>query len=272
LLLDIGNTNAKLGLWRDGGLTLTASLSHRLLDWQTFAEKRLFPFRQALCQLSTGLLPIGVFISSCPAQSEAVLSVVRSLLPEVSSWQELRPDRQPSGIDLNGYPAERLGADRLANLCAARFLFPQRACLIGDFGTAVTLDLLDAEGRFLGGVISPGLSLFSEALHRKIPQLPNLFLPGREQAPAVMRPSRWAGQSTQACLESGTLGAYGLMLDSLFEQLLIENFQGEPVIRLATGGDASTLNRLIRHPFDRLEPQLTLTGIARWHALCETQG
>jgi type III pantothenate kinase len=70
-----------------------------------------------------------------------------------------------------------LTADRAASIIASRYLFKGRPCTIFDFGTTLTVDFLDAEGRFKGGCISPGCRTRFKSLNRYTKSLPLLTAP-----------------------------------------------------------------------------------------------
>jgi type III pantothenate kinase len=103
------------------------------------------------------------------------LAGVRAILDELQPRPEvsvLLARAEQSGV-INGYRApERLGADRWAMLIGARALYPQSNVLIASLGTATTIDLLRADGRFVGGVILPGIALMRHALARNTAGLP----------------------------------------------------------------------------------------------------
>ena len=75
----------------------------------------------------------------------------------------------------NGYrDPSQLGCDRFASLLGARALFPEQSLLVVTAGTATTVDALDASGRFLGGMILPGLGTMAQSLALSTAQLPHV--------------------------------------------------------------------------------------------------
>lgn len=115
-----------------------------------------------------------------------------------------------------------LGPDRLAAAVAASDLFPERSCMIFDFGTALTVDFLSDKGEFLGGNISPGLRTRFKALNHYTQQLPLL------ENPEEVNP---LGRTTSEAIESG------VVLGLIFE---VEGYIGRypDHIYIFTGGDA----------------------------------
>ena len=191
-----------------------------------------------------------------------------SVLPEVTSWitHFFREKRIPllcpdATLDLGIrmlYPSSSsLGADRLANIIATHYFYGFPAIVVA-FGTAITLDVLDEEGAYLGGVIAPGLNMAAEALHQKTALLPQTHPTPIEYA---------LGQNTQEAIHAGILlGARGLLREVL-SRVRKENLHHKKPLLLATGGDAE----LVAHGeelFDYLDPTLTLQGLRKIGTLC----
>lgn len=158
------------------------------------------------------------------------------------------------GIE-NGYrEPHHLGSDRVAALIGARSL-SDGAVLVVDCGTAITVDLLDADNRFRGGVIMPGPELAAQALRQRAP--------GIAATPAVApAPASVLGTSTAACIASGTLyGAAGAVDRVLDEMSRCTNGpENGPLTVFLTGGDGERLRKLLRHAVDH-RPDLVLTGL-----------
>ncbi len=133
----------------------------------------------------------------------------------------------------------KVGTDRLAQASAA-WRRVRGACAVVSLGTAITIDRVDARGRFTGGLIAPGLRLMARALHEHTALLPEVD-PVRRRSPL--------GRDTREALESGiSFAASGLIREAL------RGFKG-PV--LGTGGDAP----LFRDLFDAVVPGLALEGV-----------
>ncbi len=159
------------------------------------------------------------------------------------------PEAQGHGVT-NGYrePA-RLGADRWAALVAARARSRGPACVV-DAGTAVTIDALDADGVFRGGVILPGLMLQRAALLQGTSDITESE--GRERDVLA--------RSTADAVAAGTLfGLAGAIDRVLDEQALL---LGTPPTVFVSGGDAPRLVPLLRHA-TVAAPDLVLEGVAR---------
>jgi type III pantothenate kinase len=194
LFIDAGNTRIKwalaepgaaLGAWLAWGAVPHAGLAGLAQAWRAALAGR--PLRGALLANVAGA---------------ALRAGLEQALPE-----ELAPDAvrwfaslaQLAGLR-NGYrnPAQ-LGCDRFAAAIGARALAPGRAIIVANCGTATTIDADTADGRFLGGMILPGLGLMASALARNTAQLPQI---GQD----VALPAGFADNTDDAIL-SGCLAA-----------------------------------------------------------------
>lgn len=162
-----------------------------------------------------------------------------------------RSERQLGALVI-AYPhPQRLGVDRFLAMLAVHAQVHQDALLVG-VGTALTIDLLRADGVHQGGLIAPSPTLMREALHAKVPQLPRT---GGNQMPFA--------DDTADALASGCDGA----AVSLVEQALQDAGQqlGQPPALVVHGGGVDALLR--RLPQARHLPNLVLGGLAQWAQL-----
>jgi len=169
LLIDLGNTRLKLGLWHeDAGETryLNAhphQTQESLLDW----------LDQELLRL--GVTPhkaIGVSVASQALMLalEGFLASRNQPIPVEWVW----PAVHAHGVH-NAYPdPAQLGADRWAGMLGVmkRFAHEDRSIVLANFGTATTIDTLSRDRRFLGGLILPGVSMMQMALSKGTARLP----------------------------------------------------------------------------------------------------
>lgn len=117
-----------------------------------------------------------------------------------------------------------VGADRLVNAVAAHGRY-DGPLIVVDFGTATTFDIVDADGRYCGGVIAAGINLSLEALNRAAAKLPRV---------AVERPARVIGGSTVSAMQSGVYWGYVSMIEGMVRRIKQE-FGAEMTV-IATGG------------------------------------
>ena len=140
-----------------------------------------------------------------------------------------------------------IGPDRLVNAVAG-YEKVGDACVIVDFGTAVTHDVVSADGEYLGGVIFPGLEISLEALTERAAALPTIDL---------TEPRAVLGKSTVEAIRSGVLYGYAGMVDGILARL-----EGELGVSraIATGGLAGAVAPYCKR-IEEVDDLLTLTGL-----------
>jgi type III pantothenate kinase len=150
----------------------------------------------------------------------------------------------------NGYlEPVRLGADRWAALIGARARLPGDVCVV-DCGTAVTVDVLDAQGRFRGGVILPGLELMRSSLHQRAPGV--RATEGEDRSCLARR--------TADAVAAGTLFGIAGAIDRIIDEQTAALGKKPQVI--VTGGAATQILPHLRHAAGHA-PDLVLEGVAR---------
>ena len=155
------------------------------------------------------------------------------------------------GIPLTYPRPETLGADRLANACAAAALYGAPV-IVADFGTAVTFDVITAKDGFIGGIIAPGIPLMFSYLSEK-----TALLPGIQPGPV----RNMVGKNTHEAVRLGALWGYSGLVKSILGNLKT-GLKGQKVKVCATGGYATWVLKGagLRIPVD---PLLTLKGLGR---------
>jgi type III pantothenate kinase len=156
----------------------------------------------------------------------------------------------PLPIRVDVEEPKSVGADRLVNTLAARELFGRDTIAV-DLGTATTFDCITADGVFVGGVISPGLSAGLEWLDKRTAKLPRV-----ELAP----PGAVIGRRTETCIQSGVFYQAVDGVDGIVRRIKAEWGRPEALV-VATGGFAKMLGPHLT-TVDRIEPYLTLYGLA----------
>ena len=159
-----------------------------------------------------------------------------------------------SGMPIRYENPREIGADRLVNAVAAYDKIGA-ACVVVDFGTAITFDPVSAEGEYLGGVIAPGVEISMEALTERAAALPKIDL---------VAPRSVIGKTTVDAIRSGILYGYAGAIDGILGR--IEAELGEDVHAIATGGLSSTIVPFTEH-IDEVDDLLTLTGLRLIHEL-----
>lgn len=165
----------------------------------------------------------------------------------------VRAKSQAYGIRCAYTDPGRLGPDRWAALIGARSLAPDNVCVISA-GTAITVDLLDANGQHLGGLITPGLALMRQSLLNNTAQI--LV----DQIDREVTPEHWLGQDTNSAVSKGIEHTLHGFIRQVLTQLDQQWPQGYQLIM--TGGDSAFLQSSLPGP-TRFEPHLVLLGLAQ---------
>ena len=230
LVLDIGNTRTKIGLFRGNELVEQAIWTR----W-TLAELQAFGNRAGVKR---------VMVSSV-AEPDAALT---AMLVQHFETIELT-HRTPLPFENRYKTPETLGKDRLAGVAGAHFLFPGKNCLVVDCGTCIKYDMLTGDGVYHGGNIAPGGRMRIQAMHHFTARLPEV---------AMRMPDDFAGDSTETALQNGALRGAVLEIQG-FEQLFAARYGAIRVV--LTGGDAAFFQPCLAPENLALEPDLTLFGL-----------
>ena len=248
LAVDVGNTNTVLGLFEGRDLV---------------AHWRLTTRREATSDEIT--LSVRGLLSSVGRAGEhtsdvIVASVVPSLRFPMKQALRQVTDREPLFVEpgiRTGMPIlydspQEVGADRIVNAVAAHARLGG-PCIVVDFGTATTFDVVTARGEYAGGVIVPGISISAEALFEKAARLWRV---------EIRRPERVIGKTTGASIQSGLYFGYLSLVDGLIDRISNE-IGGRPRV-IATGGLAELFGSA-SEKIEAVDPLLTLTGLFLIH-------
>jgi type III pantothenate kinase len=244
LAVDVGNTQTHIGMFSDGSL-----VEH----WR-FATVRESTSDE-LATVLVGLLELrGLGLKDI--DGAIVSSVVPQLVHEYDGVShrylggvvKIVGPGLKSGIPIRTENPHEVGADRLVNAVAA-YDHVGAACIVVDFGTAITYDVVSAEGELLGAIISPGVEISMEALSERAARLPKVEL---EQ------PKELIGRSTQASIQSGVMYGFAGQVDGIVSRLRQE--LGVEATTIATGGLATSIAPLCEE-IDEVDDLLTLTGL-----------
>jgi type III pantothenate kinase len=142
-----------------------------------------------------------------------------------------------------------VGAERLVNAVAA-YDRVRGACVVVDFGTAITYDVVSEAGEYLGGIISPGAEISIDALYERAAKLPKVEL---------AEPRSLIGKSTVDAIRSGIAYGYAGQVEGILRRLHDE--LGPDLKVILTGGLAQVVVPFIRETVDEVDDLLTLTGL-----------
>jgi len=156
-----------------------------------------------------------------------------------------------TGVAIRTDDPREVGADRIANAVAARERYGAPVIIV-DFATALSIDVVDAGGHYVGAIIAPGIEVAAEALERRTAQLGRIPL---------VAPPHVIGDSTSHSLQSGLVLGHAAMVDGLVARVQAE---WGPAAVVATGesGAAPEIVRLCAS-IDHFDPLLTLDGLSR---------
>ena len=244
LVVDIGNTNTSLGVF-DGEQLMT--------HWRLTTERSRTGDEWGV--LTRNLFALaGLDFKSINAI--AIASVVPPLNFTLKRMAEVYFQLTPlfidhtvdTGVPILYQPASDVGADRIVDAVAAikKYGAP---CIVVDFGTATTFDAINAKGEYLGGVITPGITISADALFERAAKLPRV---------EIKRPRNIVGSSTVAAMQSGLYHGYVGLVDGILKRM-IDELGGTPHV-IATGGLApliATGSEFI----EQVDETLTLEGL-----------
>jgi len=244
LVIDIGNTNIVLGIYRDGSL---------LHLWRMSTDKQKTSDEYLVSVFN--LLKINE-ISPKEIECTVLGSVVTPLNTVFQDLVYRLTGKRCKLVDLSCFAdmkiemdaPDEVGADRLLNASAGFARYGQ-ALIIIDFGTATTFDVISENGSYLGGAIATGLGLSLEALTSKAFKLPRIKL---EKPPTVI------GKNTIHAMQSGVVYGYAGMVDSMVEKISKE--MGTKPKIIATGGLASLI-KPASSTIEEIVVDLTLEGL-----------
>jgi type III pantothenate kinase len=249
LAIDAGNTNIKFALVDDDGAPLTrwriATDARRTADEYAVWLIRLIEME--------GLKREDVKAVAVSTVVPRALYNLQSLASKYFGVEALVAGRTPMdyGIALDVDEPHAVGSDRACNAIAAHAAHAGDLIVI-SFGTATTVDHVDFNGAYKGGIIAPGLNLSLDALVAAAAKLPRIAIEAPTSDSVI-------GRTTESQMLIGIYWGYVSMIEGLIARMKAEI--GRPAKVIATGGLAAIFQR---HDalFDAVEPDLALKGLA----------
>lgn len=244
LAIDIGNTNIVIGCIKDDEIVFKARI----------ATDRTRTSDQYGVEIKNMLEAFGVSreeIDDC-----IIASVVPPVFNSVQTGVLKVIGRQPmvvgpglkTGLNIHVDIPSQVGSDLIVAAVAALAEYPAPLVLI-DLGTATTIEVIEPENVFIGGLIFPGVMVSLDSLSSHAAQLPGISLD---------KPKRVVGKNTVDCMRSGMMYGTAAMLDGLIDRIAEE--LGHESTIIATGGLAQFVIPLCKHQII-LEKELLLKGL-----------
>jgi type III pantothenate kinase len=246
LALDIGNTETTVGLFAGerlaGHWRLHTTPQRTPDEWASALTAYLTQAGH-----STQEVRAAIVASVAPAVTQSLcegITIATTRTPVIVDGRSKLP------ITLDVDEPLTVGADRIVNTLAASQLF-KRDTIVVDFGTATTFDCITADGRFIGGVIMPGVRTAADDLVRKTAKLP---------ATELTPPPSVIGRRTEDCIRAGVLWGSADAVDGLVRRIKAEWPTKKAPHTIATGGLATLIAPLSKE-IEAVHPDLTLVGL-----------
>src|SRR6267142_4502782 len=244
LVIDAGNTNTSLGVFNGTELVahwrLTTARA-RTVDEYGVHARNLFELA-GLDFKAISAIAIASVVPPLNYTLKQMAEVYFHLTPLfVDHTTEI-------GLRILYEPPSDVGADRIVDAVAAIHKYGA-PCIIVDFGTATTFDAINAAGEYVGGVITPGITISADALFERAAKLPRV---------EIKRPENVIGSATVEAMQSGLYHGYVGLVDGILRRM-IDELGGTPHV-IATGGLAPLIATGSEY-IKEVDETLTLEGL-----------
>ena len=221
LVIDVGNTNTVLGLYDED--TLIHDWRIRTVVDHTIDEYGMLIYNLYKTSRISSRRIIKNIIISC-----VVPPMLNILEPLCQKYFDVKPLIVGPGVK-TGMPIfydnpKEVGADRIVNAVAGYEKYKQDLIIV-DFGTATTFDYVSKKGEYMGGCISPGIMISSEALFERAAKLPRV---------EFVKPKSVVGKDTVSSMQAGIMFGYAGLVDGICERIKAE-VKSDPLV-VGTGG------------------------------------
>lgn len=247
LVIDVGNTNIVFGIFKGKKL---------MYDWRISTEKDRTSDEYGL--LFEQILKYHG-LNSGEISNVIISSVVPPLMHTLPAMCNKYFNKEPivvgpgvkTGMDIRYDNPKEVGADRIVNGVAGYEKYGGPLIIV-DFGTAITFDAISKEGDYLGGVITPGIKISSEALFLRTAKLPKV---------EIYKPDSVIGRNTVNSIQSGIVYGYIGLVDYIIKKMIDEMYEeGLRVNVIATGGFSTLISSESKY-IENIDKLLTLDGL-----------
>ncbi len=243
LVGDIGNTNTKICLIETKNFKVKKMIYFNSINilLKNFLKKKLKTIikNKSMCE-------VALFSSVVPKYYSILKKIIKKNYK--IKLKEIKEKNIKKIVKINIKNKNQVGSDRIANAVGVYKKYKSN-CIILDFGTATTFDVVTKNGSYNGGIIAPGVNLSMESLVKVADQIPNFLL--KKQKKIV-------GKNTVEALRSGFYWGYlGLINNIIFK---IEKETKKKYKIIFTGGHANLFKKSIIRPFT-IDKNITIKGI-----------
>ena len=242
LAIDIGNTNTKLGVFDHENLVSKISIP-------TSREITAGALGRLLADKITHPIDFALISSVVNEVDEAFREYIATQFNVTATFVSHDLD---FGLKIDYQPPEDTGADRLVNAFAATEKYGE-PCIVCSFGTAMTVDVVNAERELTGGLIAPGMKTLAAALRLTTSKLPEV---------EIAKPDKLIQNTTAGAIQSGIVNGYFGLVHGILTSVKKE--AGGDLRVIATGGFAAFIAENTDH-IDVVDKDLTLDGLRRLH-------
>ena len=233
LVIDVGNTNTVLGIFKGKELLVEWRLS---TDSNKTADEYGIQVMQLFYQRNLKIEQIkGVIISS------VVPNIMYSLEHMIRKYFKMTPmvvgPGVKTGINVKYDNPKEVGADRIVNAVSAHEIY-KRSLILIDFGTATTFCAISKDANYLGGTICPGIKIASEALFERAAKLPRIEL---------IKPETVICKNTVSSMQAGIIYGYIGQVDYIVNKMkseMVDMGEEEPFV-VATGGLSKLISKIV---------------------------
>lgn len=245
LVFDIGNTNMVLGVYDGDNL---------VRDWRINTDlNKTSDEYGVLIKSLFDASNISLSVVDAIIVSSVVPAVMHSLENFCRKYCNISPmvvgPGIKTGLNIKYEDPKMVGADRIVNAVAAISKYNCPVIII-DFGTATTYCAVSKKGEYIGGAISPGMKISSEALFQKASKLPRVEL---------VTPETVICKDTVSAMQAGIIYGYAGQVEKIVG-LMKKELKDDGTLVIATGGLANMISQET-NAIDVIDPNLTLEGL-----------